>query len=891
MNCDALGHLEITPQVKMALSRNAVGGYVCLHLATDFHPHCRRPVALLKPQKERRKSEWGVVRKVSPKICGALPFDCADAPQWPRALDLTVVSYGGAAGGVEAWVPVCCMARRTHSGAEFSLYGLLDVPKMTLPVEVIKLKFSITEYLRASVEEADRRADGMDTGDGWEDEDDDVECTPPSPLSSLPPSPMHSCASSPVSSRPSSPTPAPPPPQPSPPSAPPASNVERRRKNKQASARRATRQQNAHAGRTPYDRVPAARYSQMHREQSEYVCLNEASQRRTEDGEWIDDDDEEKIERLHDARSQRMTVQRRIVRECWEAEDEAVQQEVVAKARAKKAPGTEAEKDVENSERTPEEYQMSLDESIKVAEIFLTEFGRMTGWVGALVYAGPVPRLGGDLGFKSYSFGLAEGVNFEDYHSNWKKAVVTPLCKFARKAIPRAMCVSRAFKGPDNEEDEPASEPMAVVAPPRRPHKSKAKASSQPSKPKTLGKPPKPKTSSKASPSKAKTSSAMSVSPPASRSSSPNPISCGVQKMYQDYENEMHAGAESHEDSGLDYGDPFSSSDMHNPLGDNFPNDFGAEGSFLNNGISSSAFLRSTSSSAFLGENASSSSFLADNGSSSAFLAENTSLSTSSTLFLGEDTSSKAFLSSASSTSSTLFLSEDASSTSSTWSTSPTAGTLSFDAYVNAHPEMLVRQNSQMSTNDNNTFGSSVAGDGSSPHLFLPPDVGGQGLHWTLRGQQRGEGDVLRLTVDNWSTPNLEPDPLREETARGPPRPRPIGGGCRSIDRSTQPFAVELASPCCDFYGGSSSASPSRISFDADRNEAEFHLGAKLPDTGCNRYQLGVDGGASWDTETPSGNDIRRELQACRDTAAKVIRSGEVLPPHRATFAAGLASR
>lgn len=152
---------------------------------------------------------------------------------------------------------------------------------------------------------------------------------------------------------------------------------------------------------------------------SEYVHLNEASQRRTEDGEWIDDEDEEeKNERLHDARSQRMTVQRRVIRECWEAEDEAVQQEVVAKARAEKAPGTEAEKDVEDGERTPEEYQMwvvgfmhevfladsrrtrSLDESMKVAEIFLTEFGRMTGWVGALVYAGPVPRLGGDLGFK-----------------------------------------------------------------------------------------------------------------------------------------------------------------------------------------------------------------------------------------------------------------------------------------------------------------------------------------------------------------------------------------------------------------------------------------------------------------------------------------------------------
>lgn len=46
----------------------------------------------------------------------------------------------------------------------------------------------------------------------------------------------------------------------------------------------------------------------------------------------------------------------------------------------------------------------SLDESMQVAEMFLREFGRMTGWVGVLVWAGPVPRMGGELGMKRRVF-------------------------------------------------------------------------------------------------------------------------------------------------------------------------------------------------------------------------------------------------------------------------------------------------------------------------------------------------------------------------------------------------------------------------------------------------------------------------------------------------------
>ncbi|KAJ7020998.1 hypothetical protein C8F04DRAFT_1315475 [Mycena alexandri] len=280
-------------------------------------------------------------------------------------------------------------------------------------------------------------------------------------------------------------------------------------------------------------------------QESEYVELNEAAQRCTEDGEWMDDDDEEaKAERLDKARKECMKVQRRVVRECWEAEDEAVQEEVREKTRAEVRVKPSEDEDPEDGQvpqRTLEEYQMSLDESMQVAEIFLTEFARMTGWVGALVYAGPVPRLGGDLGFKSYSFGLdAGGVNFENFHSNWKKGVVNPLCKFARKAIPRETRTACAIEKPadEQEQDESASEGTVAEQPPRRPRKRKSKSKNKEQTPSAAAK----GTSTAAKGTKRRQTS--TSSPPRAPSPSVDPRPVGdVQGTYQEYENDLQARA------------------------------------------------------------------------------------------------------------------------------------------------------------------------------------------------------------------------------------------------------------------------------------------------------------------------------------------------------------
>ncbi|KAJ7657644.1 hypothetical protein DFH06DRAFT_1131426 [Mycena polygramma] len=182
---------------------------------------------------------------------------------------------------------------------------------------------------------------------------------------------------------------------------------------------------------------------------SEYDALNEAAQCRGDDGEWVDDEEDSiRVKRIAEARKQRMKVFRRVIQQMWELEPEEYQESIRALWRDQipETTTTQETEDGTTTERSPEEYQLSLDESLSVAQMFCCEFGRMTGWVGALLFAGPVPRLGGEVGMKSYSFGLTPGgVSFENAHPSWKKSVAQPLFKFARQAMSRETRVSRAL--------------------------------------------------------------------------------------------------------------------------------------------------------------------------------------------------------------------------------------------------------------------------------------------------------------------------------------------------------------------------------------------------------------------------------------------------------------
>ncbi|KAJ7141046.1 hypothetical protein C8R44DRAFT_846932 [Mycena epipterygia] len=244
---------------------------------------------------------------------------------------------------------------------------------------------------------------------------------------------------------------------------------------------------------------------------SGYERENEAAQGRDNEGEWIDDDDDEvKMNRTAMARSNRMKIWRRVVQDLWDAEPEEVQENVREEAKKEVLP-VKTDEEGDDGERTPEEYEMSIKESMQVAEMFLAEFQRMTGWMGVLVYGGPIPRLKGKLGVKAVSFGLAPGgLGFDRWHPAWEKGVTNPLFKFLRQAIPRDVRLRRSiFTGEetddenDSETDTPVkkkkvvhpdssesatqgtsskkkakaydSAPAAIPKPPRRPKKPKKK--------------------------------------------------------------------------------------------------------------------------------------------------------------------------------------------------------------------------------------------------------------------------------------------------------------------------------------------------------------------------------------------------------------------------------
>ncbi|KAJ7677651.1 hypothetical protein B0H17DRAFT_1139521 [Mycena rosella] len=219
---------------------------------------------------------------------------------------------------------------------------------------------------------------------------------------------------------------------------------------------------------------------------SGYDKLNEATQCRTEDGDWVDDDDDEvKMKRLATARKERMQLFRRVVQQVWDSETEAVKQGIREKAQKEVVPPATTDEMLEGvegaeTERTPQEYQMSIDESGQVAEMFLQEFQRMTGWMGVLVYGGPIPRLAGRLGVRAVPFGaIPGGLTFDKWHPDFKKRVTDPLVRFLRQAIPRDVRLSRGIFDEDNDkegEDLDASDTETLDSPAKKTKTNKRKS-------------------------------------------------------------------------------------------------------------------------------------------------------------------------------------------------------------------------------------------------------------------------------------------------------------------------------------------------------------------------------------------------------------------------------
>ncbi|KAK7029969.1 hypothetical protein R3P38DRAFT_3188894 [Favolaschia claudopus] len=224
-----------------------------------------------------------------------------------------------------------------------------------------------------------------------------------------------------------------------------------------------------------------------------FTELNEAFMCRDDDGAWVDDNDPDiRKKRVDAARSDRMKLYRRVLQECFDGANNEIQEEMRKKASEevvrpkvatpKLSEAEDSEEGDDDVERTPEEYQLSIDEALGVLEIFFTVFRQMLGgWVGFVSCIGPIPRLGGKLGMKTHCFGrTTEGLTFEDYHSNFHKAIAYPLAKFARLAIPSEVRLARALYSLEDEhaidEELADAEDQDTPAPSQQSGRSREKA-------------------------------------------------------------------------------------------------------------------------------------------------------------------------------------------------------------------------------------------------------------------------------------------------------------------------------------------------------------------------------------------------------------------------------
>ncbi|KAJ7906477.1 hypothetical protein B0H13DRAFT_1880542 [Mycena leptocephala] len=248
----------------------------------------------------------------------------------------------------------------------------------------------------------------------------------------------------------------------------------------------------------------------------EFETMNEAAQCRDDDGDWIDDNDDEiKVKRISEARRQRMKVHRRVVQELWDNEDESVKERIRERAKQEVvvAEATEMEEvDGKIPERTPEEYQLSLDESLQVAEMFLTEFQKMTAGWGCwymLDRCHDGRRVGNEedelSSYDTHSccFGSTRGRQFRAMADNWKKGVAGTSRKIRPPGYISQTRLSRALYSAEEEEDDSdatsqrsqkekevqiegfrydsrESTPAAKSKPARRPRKIKAQKSKEP---------------------------------------------------------------------------------------------------------------------------------------------------------------------------------------------------------------------------------------------------------------------------------------------------------------------------------------------------------------------------------------------------------------------------
>ncbi|KAJ6455104.1 hypothetical protein C8R47DRAFT_1228420 [Mycena vitilis] len=175
--------------------------------------------------------------------------------------------------------------------------------------------------------------------------------------------------------------------------------------------------------------------------------LNEAAVAKAQGAAWVDEDDAVQVARVKELARARLALRTRVVKALFaQASDEelAAIAQLMEQEKAGDIVGCEEDGDMAN--RSPAEYQASIDESWLVVKRFLTVLAEMTGWYGFTMWGGPNPSLGGELSMKSFSYGLTPaGNDFEAAHAKFEEGLVLPYQIFLSRCFTPQMRLDRAL--------------------------------------------------------------------------------------------------------------------------------------------------------------------------------------------------------------------------------------------------------------------------------------------------------------------------------------------------------------------------------------------------------------------------------------------------------------
>ncbi|KAJ7488213.1 hypothetical protein FB451DRAFT_1391156 [Mycena latifolia] len=85
---------------------------------------------------------------------------------------------------------------------------------------------------------------------------------------------------------------------------------------------------------------------------------------------------------------------------------------------------------------TPAGYQVGIEKMGPMLHEIHTMLRETTGWIGATVMTGPVPKLSGKIATQLYCFGVTPAGNtLEQAHVQWDEAVMKPVAQFRKQCF------------------------------------------------------------------------------------------------------------------------------------------------------------------------------------------------------------------------------------------------------------------------------------------------------------------------------------------------------------------------------------------------------------------------------------------------------------------------